>query len=62
MQLCPAHQSAGAESLSSARETQRKSVRSVMAHLTRPRPQLSLFVAAYLLYDGVRWASASVCR
>jgi hypothetical protein len=30
-----------------------------MAHLTRPRPELSLFVAAYLLYDGARWASAS---
>jgi hypothetical protein len=49
MQLCPAHASAGP----GARSPGVLAIRAA-----RRRPELALFAAAYLLYDGARWLFA----
>jgi PAP2 superfamily len=58
MRLCPAQASTSPDRLASARQTREGSRRPLTVRAIAARPELSLFLAAYLLYDGARWIFA----
>jgi hypothetical protein len=58
MRLCTAHASAGARGLASRRGTRGRGPCSWVVRAIRGRPELVLFVAAYLLYTAARWIFA----
>src|SRR3954463_6033313 len=58
MRPCPAHASTGSGRLASAREIRQGSQGPSAARAIARRRDLSLFLAAYLLYDGARWIFA----
>jgi PAP2 superfamily len=58
MRLCTAHASAEAGGLAFRREARGRGPGSVVARAIRRRPELALFVAAYLLYTAARWIFA----
>jgi hypothetical protein len=58
MRLCPAQASTSPDRLASARQTREGSRHPLTVRAIAARPELSLFLAAYLLYDGARWIFA----
>lgn len=59
MRLCPAHAATGPGGLTPRREAPHaRPPRSLVLGSIGRRPELALFAAAYLLYDGARWIFA----